>query len=107
MFEVETVVQKHPDVLEVAAFGVVSAELETEAELMVAVAPRTPGALTPEGLARFINDNAPYYFVPRFIDVVEALPRNANGKVVKTGLKDRGPTHTTWDRLAADFTVSR
>ena len=107
MFEVEDVVMRHPAVKDVAAYGIESAELESESELMIAVVLETGAKLSAEDLARFVNTEAPYYFVPRFIEFAEQLPRNDHGRLVKGNLRDRGVTPSTWDREAAGFVVER
>ena len=96
MFEVETVVAKHPSVENSAAYGVQSAELESESELMLSVVAKSGHMIDPLELAKFINENAPYYFVPQYIDVINQLPQNAHGRVMKNELKDRGVTSTSW-----------
>ncbi|MET0984509.1 MAG: AMP-binding protein [Steroidobacteraceae bacterium] len=103
MNEVEAVVARHPLVLDVAAYGIQSEELESEAELMLAVVLRPDSPVTPFELAHFINENAPYYFVPRYIDLAAELPRNAHGRVIKPELRERGVTASTWDRERAGF----
>lgn len=108
MFEVESVVRRHPDVDDVAAFGVTSAELETEAELMVSVVRRPGSDLTAEELARFVNDNAPYFFVPRYVEFIDVLPRNAHGRVMKHVIRDTSAERDeVWDRDSAGFEVTR
>jgi len=107
MFEVEDVVMRHPKVKDVAAFGIESTELESESELMIAVVAKEGIELTAPDIARFINEEAPYYFVPRFIDFADKLPRNDHGRLVKQDLRDAGVTTTTWDREASDFVISR
>jgi crotonobetaine/carnitine-CoA ligase len=107
MVEVEAVVAKHPDVADVAAFGRQSAELESESEIAVAVVPRTPGSLKPEDLARFVNDNAPYYFVPRYIELMDELPHNAQYKTDKVALRARPIPPDVWDRDLVEFEVTR
>ncbi len=107
MVEVEAVVAKHPDVADVAAFGRQSAELESESEIAVAVVPRTPGSLKPEDLARFINDTAPYYFVPRYIELMDELPHNAQYKTDKVALRARPIPPDVWDRDLVEFEVTR
>jgi crotonobetaine/carnitine-CoA ligase len=104
---VESVVAKHPDVADVAAFGRQSAELESEAELALAVVPRPGSSLVPDDLARFINGNAPYYFVPRYIEIVDELPRNAQYKTDKVALRSRPVADDAWDRDLAGFEVAR
>jgi crotonobetaine/carnitine-CoA ligase len=106
-FAVEAAVGAHPDVLEVAAHGVTSAELDSEAELKVAVVRSPDAELTAEQLARFVNDNAPYFFVPRYIEFVDELPHTPTGRVQKFKLRERGLTPATWDAVAAGFEVQR
>jgi crotonobetaine/carnitine-CoA ligase len=69
--------------------------------------PRPDVKLEPEDLARFINDHAPYYFVPRYIEIAADLPRNAQYKTDKPALRARPVTAGTWDRDLAGFEVKR
>src|SRR5262249_32455205 len=96
----------HPAVREVAAFGV-TAELESEAELAVALSLRDGASVSPEELARFVNDNAPYYFVPRYLEIMDDLPHNAQFKLNKLALRERGVTEAPGARAAAGFEVVR
>jgi crotonobetaine/carnitine-CoA ligase len=105
--EVEAAVRKHQAVADVAAFGVRSQELESEQELKINVILRSGASLTPEELARFINDSAPYYFVPRYIEFVDSLPYTPTSKVQKFLLREQGVTKATWDRKASKFVVTR
>jgi len=107
MNEVETIVARHDGVLDVAGYGIQSEELESEAELMIAVVARPGSGLTPLELAKFVNDNAPYYFVPRFIELMDELPRNPHGRVKKPDLRERGVVPTTWDSKAVGFKAQR
>lgn len=95
---VEEVVRSHPDVAQVAAFGVPSEVMPSEAEIMVVVVVREGGSVEAADLAGFVADNAPHYFVPRYVDFIEELPRTPTGKVQKFLLRQRGVTPTTWDR---------
>jgi crotonobetaine/carnitine-CoA ligase len=106
-FAVEAAVAAHPAVAQVAAHGVTSEELEAEAEMKVCVV-RKPGArVTAEELARFVNDTAPYFFVPRYVEFLDALPQTPTGRVQKYKLRERGVTPDTWDARAAGFEVTR
>jgi len=58
-------------------------------------------------LALFVNDNAPHYLVPRYIDVVSELPHTPTGKIQKFDLRARGVSATTWDREASHFHLER
>jgi crotonobetaine/carnitine-CoA ligase len=97
-FEVEEVVLDHPDVLDAAAYGVPS-ELSEE-EVMVAVVPRPGRTVDPPALIAHCEALMARYMVPRYVDVLDALPRTPTEKVEKYRLVERGVTATTWDREA-------
>ncbi|WP_213954144.1 ATP-dependent acyl-CoA ligase [Variovorax sp. dw_954] len=95
-YEVEQVLLSHPAVATVAVYPVRSelAEDEVMASLIV-----QPGSrLDVAELASFCEGRLPYFAIPRYIDIVEDLPRTENGKVQKFKLRERGVTATTWDR---------
>jgi crotonobetaine/carnitine-CoA ligase len=71
------------------------------------VVPRPDAELKPGDLAHFINDNAPYYFVPRYIELASELPRNAQYKTDKVALRSRPLASDVWDRDRSGFTVTR
>jgi crotonobetaine/carnitine-CoA ligase len=98
-FEVEEVVKLHPQVLDAAAYGVPS-EL-SEDDVMVAVVVRPGGALAPDDLIAFCRDRMARHMVPRYVDVVDELPRTPTEKVEKAVLRSRGVTATAFDREAA------
>ncbi len=106
-FAVEAAVGAHPAVMQCAAHGVTSAELEAEAELKVVVVLHQGKQASPEEIARFVNDNAPYFFVPRYIEFMDELPQTPTGRVQKYLLRERGVTPDTWDKKAAGFVVER
>ena len=58
-------------------------------------------------LMDFCVDHLPYFAVPRYVAIVESLPMNPTGKVLKTELRDVGVTPTTWDREKAGYVVRR
>ncbi|MBA2308148.1 MAG: AMP-binding protein [Pseudonocardiales bacterium] len=95
-FEVEEVIGAHPDVLEAAAFGVPS-DL-TEEEVMVAVAPRPGHRVDPADLVTFCAARAARHMVPRYVDVLDALPKTPTEKIEKFRLVESGVTERTWDR---------
>jgi crotonobetaine/carnitine-CoA ligase len=67
-----------------------------------------PGqSVTPEELCRFVNDSAPYFFVPRYVEFLDALPSTPTGRVQKYKLRERGVTPETWDAKHAGFVVKR
>jgi crotonobetaine/carnitine-CoA ligase len=106
-FAVEAAVGAHPAVLECAAHGVTSAELDSEAEIKVCVVLREGEEIQPEALVRFVNENAPYFFVPRYVEFVDELPHTPTGRVQKFKLRERGLTPETWDRVRAGVAIER
>jgi crotonobetaine/carnitine-CoA ligase len=48
-----------------------------------------------------------YFMVPRYIDVVESLPKTPTGKIRKVELRAKGLSDGTWDRVEAGVTVQR
>ena len=106
-FEIESVALKHPAVAAAAAFAVPSAELESEGEIKLDIILRPGKSVKPEELARFINDNAPYFIVPRYIEILESFPYTPTNKIEKYKLRARGATPTAWDRIASGFQLVR
>jgi crotonobetaine/carnitine-CoA ligase len=49
----------------------------------------------------------PHFMVPRYIDMVDDLPRTPTQKVQKHLLRQRGVGDGTWDRERAGYVVSR
>jgi crotonobetaine/carnitine-CoA ligase len=49
-------------------------------------------------LIRFCASKMAYFMIPRFIDVVDDLPRTSTLRVQKSDMKKRGVTDRTWDR---------
>jgi crotonobetaine/carnitine-CoA ligase len=104
-FEVEVEVCAHPAVREAAVIGVPSEF--SEDEVMAIVAP-TPGhAISPEDLIRFVQDRLPYFMVPRYIRVLDELPKTPSAKVMKAELRTEGVTQDTWDREKAGIRLRR
>ena len=105
--EVESVVRRHPAVQDVAAFGIQSKEVESEQELKLNVILKEGSACTAEELCGFINDNAPHYFVPRYMDFVTELPYTPTNKVQKFKLRDAGVSEQTWDLKNSTYKVQK
>ncbi|MGV0684611.1 AMP-binding protein [Mycolicibacterium thermoresistibile] len=105
--ELEELIGRHPAVYEVAAHGVPSQDLAEEDEVKICVILREGYELEPEELIRFINERAPYFMVPRYVEFVTELPHTPTGRVQKFKLRERGVTPDTWDREAAGLVLER
>jgi len=97
-FEVEQVLQSHAAVASVAVYPVRS-EL-AEDEVMAALVLHGGQRVEPAELARFCESRLPYFAIPRYIELMDELPRTENGKVQKYRLRERGVTAATWERPA-------
>ena len=95
-WEVENIVEKYPDVAECAAFGV-KTDLG-EDEVMIWTIPREEVELDLKKLIKFCAENMAYFMVPRYVDIVEEIPRTGTLRIKKNGMKRRGVTERTWDR---------
>ncbi len=103
--EVETVVTRHPAVAEAAAVGVPS-ELG-EDDILVIVTLRPGATLDCAELLDFCAARMPYFCVPRFVETVNELPKNAIGRIRKDLLRARGLNADAWDREKHGYTLSR
>ncbi len=85
--EVEEVLHRHPGVLEVAVIGVPD-EHWGEA-VCAAIVPRLGVQVTSEEIVALAKEYLASYKKPRHVVLVESLPRNTSGKVMKHVLRDQ------------------
>ncbi|MET7422966.1 FadD3 family acyl-CoA ligase [Dactylosporangium sp. NPDC005555] len=83
--EIEQTLARHDGVAEVAVIGVPDDRLGEVARAYVV--PRAGLALSERDLALYCKERLANYKVPRSFVFLEALPRNASGKVLKTTLR--------------------
>jgi acyl-CoA synthetase (AMP-forming)/AMP-acid ligase II len=85
--EIESVLLQHTAVVQAAVVGVPDERL---GEVGVAfVVPRSGTILVPDELIAWSRERMANYKVPRRVVVVDALPMNATGKVLKFRLRDQ------------------
>ena len=85
--EIENVLSLHDDIAQVAVVGVPDERL---GEVGVAfVVPRHGTSPDPDDIIAFSRDRMANYKVPRRVVMVDALPLNASGKVLKSQLRER------------------
>ena len=58
-------------------------------------------------LLDFCSAHMPYFCVPRYLEVLDEIPKNAVGRVRKDVLRSRGLGAGAWDREAHGYVVSR
>jgi acyl-CoA synthetase (AMP-forming)/AMP-acid ligase II len=87
--ELENVLAACPEVQEAAVIGVASKKW---GETPLAIIVPAPGASpTPESLKAYCKENLAGYKVPQLYELVESLPRNPSGKLLKTELREQFP----------------
>ena len=101
--EVEACLHEHPDVVDVAVIGIPHERWgETPKALVVLGKGAT---FDPDALIAFCRERLAHFKCPTSVDVLDALPRTATGKVQKYLLRRAytgdGHTHTTGDENAA------
>lgn len=83
--EVENTLFRHPQVKEAAVIGVPDAKWGEVGLAVVAVKAAVPA----EEIIAFCREHLAAYKIPKRVEFVDALPRNAAGKVVKPELRQR------------------
>lgn len=104
-YEVEQAILSHPAVETVAVFAVSSSLAEDE--VMAAVVPCAGAVLEPLELILYCEPRLPYFAIPRYLDIVDDLPKTENGKIQKYKLRERGVTDQTWDLDASGYRLKR
>lgn len=83
--EVERVLYQHPSILEVAVVGLAD---EYWSQVVTAFAVARPGqTIDPEEVRNFCREQLAAYKVPKVVNVVEALPKDTQGKILKRELR--------------------
>ena len=85
--EVEEVMLLHPGVLEVSVVG--QPDPEWGENVVAFVVPRPGHGLEQSDLDRFCLDNMARFKRPKDYRIIDALPKNNYGKVLKTELRER------------------
>jgi crotonobetaine/carnitine-CoA ligase len=104
-FEVESAILQHPAVREAAVVPVPAAD--SEDEVLAAVVLDAGTVLDPADLIGFLSERLAYFMVPRYLRILDTLPRTPTQKIEKHVLRHSGITDDTWDREAAGIRVAR
>jgi fatty-acyl-CoA synthase len=87
--EVENVLASHPAIAEVAVIGRADDRWGEVPVAVAALAAPSEGILDLGDLDQFLTERLARYKHPKALEIVEALPRNPAGKVLKTELRAR------------------
>jgi acyl-CoA synthetase (AMP-forming)/AMP-acid ligase II len=85
--EIENMLNEHPSVAQVAVVGVPDTRMGEVGYAFVI--PRGDATITSDELIGWSREKMANYKVPRYVEIVDALPLNASGKVLKYELRDR------------------
>jgi acyl-CoA synthetase (AMP-forming)/AMP-acid ligase II len=84
--EVERVLYSHPDLLEVAVVGVAH---EYWSQAVTAFVTARPGhTVDPDAVIAFCKEQLAGYKVPKTVHVIDELPKDTQGKILKRELRD-------------------
>jgi crotonobetaine/carnitine-CoA ligase len=102
--EVEAAVRGYPGVDEVIAVGI---PVESEEEVMVVIVPKAGHTIDPPALIEWLTPRLPYFAVPRFVRIVDSIPKTETNKQRKYPFREAGVTPDTWDRVRAGIVLKR
>jgi crotonobetaine/carnitine-CoA ligase len=103
--EVEQILVLNPDVADCAVVAVPSPLGEDD--IMACVVLSATGSFDYTAFYEWAADQLPYFMVPRYIQVVDDLPRGHSGKVEKYKLRTARITRETWDAAEAGLRATR
>jgi crotonobetaine/carnitine-CoA ligase len=104
-WEIESVVNQYPAVLESAAHAVPSELSEDEIKLVIVLKPGFTA--TPEEILDFCQGKMAYYAIPRYIEMRDSLPKTGTHRIEYSSLRQEGITPETWDREVAGYAIAR
>ena len=103
--EIEVELLSHPAVREAAAIPVPSEF--SEDEVLVVLAPAAGASIEPEDIIRHLQPRVAHHMIPRYVRIIDELPKTPTAKVEKHVLRAEGLTADTWDRERAGFFIRR
>jgi long-chain acyl-CoA synthetase len=85
--EIENALQSMPEVRDSAVFGIPHPEYGEE--ICAHILPETGISLAPEHVTAWLEKRLPRYMLPRKVVIVDHLPREASGKIMKRKVRDQ------------------
>jgi crotonobetaine/carnitine-CoA ligase len=106
-FEIEQVLNDHPDIIESAVVGIRVDDAGGEDEVKAYIVTEGGQEIDNVALLDYCAEHIPRFAVPRFIEAVEAVGKTATGKMQKEPLRQAGVTEATWDRESVGYKIAR
>ena len=106
-FEIEQVLNGHPDIQESAVVGIRVEDAGGEDEVKAYIVTEGGSDIDNIALLDYCADRIPRFAVPRYIEAVEDLAKTATGKIQKEPLRQAGVTQNTWDRESVGYKIAR
>jgi crotonobetaine/carnitine-CoA ligase len=103
--QLELAIAAHASVAEVAVVAVPSPMTEDDIKACLVLAEGV--STSPKELFDFFRERLPYFAIPRYVELVDALPKTATMRVQKHLLRERGVTEATWDFEKLGLAVAR
>ncbi|MER7274734.1 AMP-binding protein [Dactylosporangium sp. NPDC000244] len=103
--ELELAILKHPAIAEVAVHAVPAGVREDEIKACVVL--NAGAELGPAELFEYLRQHLPYYAVPRYVEFLGELPKNAVARVLKHRLRDDWNSPQTVDFQALGLVIER
>ncbi|WP_370617779.1 AMP-binding protein [Mumia qirimensis] len=103
--ELELAIVAHPGIAQVAVHAVPSALSEDDIKACLVLADGYD--LDAAELFAYLREHLPYYAIPRYVEVIDALPVNAVGRILKHKLREEWDTEATIDFDALGLTLGR
>lgn len=94
-YELESELLTFPGIQEAAAIPIRSEY--SEDEVMIVAVPVAGFDLRPEDIHRHLEKRVAPYMLPRYIRIMDELPKTPTQKVMKQSLRDAGVTVDTWE----------
>lgn len=102
--ELESAISSHPKVMDVAVHAVPASLTEDDIKACIVLADGV--TVEPGELFEFFCATLPYFTIPRYVEIVDELPRNQVGRLLKYKLRETPLTASTWDFEALGLTIA-
>jgi crotonobetaine/carnitine-CoA ligase len=105
--ELEQILVLHPAVADCAVVPVNSELGESDVLAVVVESSNGEGTFDPEAFYVWAAEEVPHYMVPRYIRVLDDMPRGHSGKIEKHKLRSQGVAEGTWDAATHGLRATR